>query len=122
MIFSVLFFVLITAPFLAIHFLWCLHYSTKPRHKHYHYALGVFTGWDQLMNVLLAPANRWLFGNPVFDFGYPDETISSVIGKNILRAPHMTSKTMFIVNKWLTKADPNSDNHGVDSIEEDEGD
>ena len=112
---------LISAPLLAFHLIFCTYHSIRTKSKYNHYGLKVFIGWDQLLNVLLAPCLNRIFNNPVFKFGYPDETISSVLGKNISRSPANTDKSMYIVNTWLTKLDPNSDNHAVDSIEEDEG-
>jgi len=112
---------LIVAMPLAIHFTACLFLMMNENRKLSNYGLQVFTAWDQLLNVLLAPAFRWIFNYPVYDFGYADETISSVIGKNILRAPDLSDKSLFIVNTWLSKLDPISENHGVDSIEDDEG-
>lgn len=109
-----------TAPILAVHLIACLIASCTDT-KWTNYGLQVFIAWDQLLNVLLAPVLRYIFKYPVFDFGYADETISSVIGKNILRAPEFTDESVFIVNKWLTLLDPKSKNHGVDSIEDDEG-
>lgn len=67
---------------------------------------------DQFINVLLSPILNYLL-NPVHRFGYPDETLSSVFGKNkkqckmcywICRALHLLDK-----------------NHCDDSIESDEG-
>ena len=117
-------FLLVAAPLPAFHLLICTILAvTRKRGSHgQRYGIEVFTAYDQLMNVLFAPVLRWLFRYPCYDFGYADETISSVIGKNILKAPQFSDKSLFIVNGWLTKIDPYSKNHSVDSIEYDEGD
>lgn len=117
-ILSIFFMVLVTAPAAAIHFLICLILARK---KPFGYPVNVFIAYDQLLNTLLGPLLNKLFCEPVFEFGYPDETISSVIGKNISRAPAFTHPAMRIIDKWLSKADKNSDNHSIDSIENDEG-
>lgn len=85
------------------------------------YFLNVFIVFDQALNAIFGPIFNVIFKNPLYKFGYPDETISSVLGKNILLYPNGTDKSIFIVNGWLSKLDPNSKNHSVDSIEFDEG-
>lgn len=120
-IFLVVLIFFIVAPLLAFHLLACtIMAMTDSRWTIY--GKEVFIAYDQLLNVLLAPVFRWLFDYPAYDFGYADETISSVIGKNVLRGPQFSHRSLFIVNKWLSKLDPRSKNHSVDSIEHDEGD
>ena len=106
----------IAAPLLALHLTICLLISTKND-----YGLNVFIAWDQLLNVLAAPALRVIFKNPVYQFGYPDETISSVIGKNLKFYGKCADESLVIVDRVLSKIDPTSRNHSIDSIEEDEG-
>jgi hypothetical protein len=111
----------IVAPIPAFHLLACIIMAmTKSRWTAY--GREVFIAYDQLLNVLLAPVFRCLFDYPTYDFGYADETVSSVIGKNVLRGPQFSHRSLFIVNEWLSKLDPRSKNHSVESIEYDEGD
>lgn len=117
-IFIICLMVLIVAPAVAIHFLICLFMARK---KPEGYVVNVFIAYDQLINGIFGPALNKLFCNPVFEFGYPDETISSVIGKNICGAKEYTHESLFIVDKWLSKIDPHSKQHSIDSIEHDEG-
>lgn len=70
---------------------------------------------DQTGNVFCADLfNRTLLKQrtDVYLFGNPDETISSVLGKNFLN--NSLSKTGMILNKLLSFLD---DNHSVKSIE-----
>jgi len=106
----------IAAPLLALHLTICLLISTKSD-----YGMNVFIAWDQLLNVLAAPALRAIFRNPVYRFGYPDETISSVIGKNLKFYGKRADEGLVIVDRILSKIDPTSKAHSMDSIEDDEG-
>lgn len=121
-LFFMFIFIAVPAPILAVHFIFCTIMAVKRHPKFGDYGLDVFIGWDQLANAMFAPLWKRIFDDPPFRFGHPDETISSVIGKNVTHEPAKSHKALFIVNKWLSKADPHSDNHGRDSIEADEGD
>lgn len=84
------------------------------------YFRGVFIVFDQFANALYYPLLNLIFKNPKFKFGNPDETISSVLGKNILYCPEQCDKSIFIVDKFLSKIDPQKGSHSKRSIEEDE--
>lgn len=75
------------------------------------YFLNVLIGIDQLANALLGPGLNLLFG--VRGFGDPDETLSSVFGKN-----QATCKGCYWVCRLLHRFDPH---HCEKSIERDEG-
>jgi len=82
--------------------------------KHNHprgYVARSLIGIDQLANAVLGPVLNKVFG--VDGFGYPDETITSVLGKY---------QTRCTLCKWtcafLDKLDPG---HCLDGIERDEG-
>ena len=68
---------------------------------------------DQFFNVLLSPLLNWML-KPEARFGFPDETLSSVLGKNRERC-----KTCYWICRALHWIDPN---HCEKSIELDEGD
>lgn len=73
---------------------------------------------DQLGNVALqALLNDTLITNSGYKFGNPDETISSVIGKNKLAGT--LSPIGHKLDRVLDKFD-NSKNHSINSIETDE--
>lgn len=75
---------------------------------------AVFVSLDQMVNTLTGPVlNRWL--EPEFLFGYPDETLSSVLGKNVRRR---ACRFCTWVCALLQRLDPN---HCAKSIEDDEG-
>lgn len=77
---------------------------------------SVFISLDQLLNVILAPLfNKYL--KPSILFGAPDETLSSVVGKNIREG----DSSFKGIDKVLTALDPHSNSHSVDAIEDDEG-
>jgi len=109
-------FLCIAAPLLALHLFVCLLISARSE-----YGLNVFIAWDQLLNVLAAPLLNTLFKKPAYSFGYPDETISSVIGKNLRFYGKCADKSLVIVDRVLSKIDPTSKAHSMDSIEDDEG-
>jgi hypothetical protein len=70
---------------------------------------------DQLLNVLLSPVlNR--VANPLYRFGDPDETLSSVMGKNVNAG---VCRGCYYVCRLLHLLDPG---HCEKSIEMDEGD
>jgi len=79
---------------------------------------ALFKQLDQLGNVIcMENLNAWLITNKSkYFFGSPDETISSVLGKN-KRAGTLT-RFGWIVDRILNKLD---DNHSINAIEEDEG-
>lgn len=49
------------------------------------YFFLVLISIDQFFNVLLAPVLNRLTSDGAYPFGHPDETLSSVMGKNIER-------------------------------------
>ena len=127
---SILFFTLVLSvfaaacwyiPIIAAHFTACLILSLFDNRAR-PYALESFVAYDQLFNVIFAPVVRRIFGFPIFDFGHADETVSSVLGKNILLAPNHCTKGIRLVDMVLSRIDPRSRKHCVDSIEFDEGD
>jgi 8-oxo-dGTP diphosphatase len=98
----------ICAPF---GFLWALFKQPKK------YFFRIAVSLDQLANVIcLENLNAWLIiDKSKHLFGNPDETISSVLGKNKLNGT--LSKFGRFIDKVLNKLD---DNHSINSIEEDE--
>ena len=68
---------------------------------------------DQLANVVFKWPLNWLFG--VKGFGYPDETISSVLGKHY----HVCPLCRWVC-KWLSRV--LGEAHCRRAIEADEGD
>ncbi|MBI2382348.1 MAG: hypothetical protein HYV16_16460 [Gammaproteobacteria bacterium] len=79
------------------------------------YCWNCLIALDQFINVLAGPLLN-LALKPVSRFGDPDETLSSVFGKNV-RAGHC--RTCRWLCRLLNRADPN---HCHQSIEPDEGD
>ena len=71
---------------------------------------------DQFLNVLCVPLFNKLFGASSVAFGYPDETISSVLGK--MKQKGEGNALSRFVMWFLNKIDKN---HVEDSVEEDEG-
>ena len=72
---------------------------------------------DQTYNVVWRWWYNWTQKPDKHLFGHPDETVSSVVGKNLHLKEHWT-----IINKILTFIlDKNKGNHGIRSIEDDEG-
>lgn len=80
------------------------------------YARDCFLGYDQLLNVKLKHIFNKMF-NPVYTFGNPDETISSVMGKNIRDYPSR-SRAFKRIDKVLTKIDKQAKHsHCIEAIE-----
>jgi len=77
------------------------------------YFWNVLTSLDQMVNTVLGPLLNLIF--QVDGFGYPDETISSVLGKHRDKC-----KLCRLVCGFIDKIDPKR-NHCVRSIELDEG-
>ena len=77
------------------------------------YLWNILVSIDQLFNVLLSPVMNIAL-NPVAKFGNPDETLSSVFGKNIEQG---ACRGCMIICKFLHGIDPN---HCNKSIERDE--
>lgn len=94
--------------------------STIGQIKGYKYLGDVFLGFDQLFNVVFQKPLMMIFDNPEYKFGKVDETISSVLGKNIKYYPETTHKSVYIVDKWLSKIDKTTKTNSIDAIEEDE--
>lgn len=78
------------------------------------YIWNVLIWIDQGGNVIFAPLLN-CFLRPVVRFGDPDETLSSVFGKNVSTGSCLGCKVMCKVLHWL---DPN---HCAKSVEADEG-
>lgn len=72
---------------------------------------GTLVSFDQFLNAALGPLLNRLF--KVDGFGDPDETLSSVFGKN-----EATCKGCYWVCRMLHRIDPD---HCKNSIEKDEG-
>ena len=77
------------------------------------YLWNILVSLDQFVNVLLSPLLNAAL-NPVVKFGNPDETLSSVFGKNIEQG---ACRGCRIICKFLHGIDPN---HCNKSIERDE--
>ena len=77
------------------------------------YFWRVLISIDQGFNVVLSPALNW--GLNTDKFGYPDETLSSVFGKETSEGK---CKVCYFVCRVLNVFDPN---HCKKSIEADEG-
>ena len=69
---------------------------------------------DQFFNVFLSPLLNFLL-KPVFRFGHPDETLSSVFGKNIRAGKCRFCSVICKVLEWFDK------DHCKESIEDDRG-
>ena len=80
------------------------------------YFFRLFVAIDQLLNTLCGPLFNNLFGVSSVPFGYPDETISSVLGK--MKQKGEGNAFSKVVIWFLNKVD---NNHVEDSIERDEG-
>lgn len=70
---------------------------------------------DQGANVIFGPLLNALTHADVAHFGYPDETLSSVFGKNVRQGQCTLCKRMCRFLNWI---DPR---HCTTAIEEDEG-
>ncbi len=81
------------------------------------YFFKIAVSLDQLGNVICCEVlNAWMLKDNAIDFfGNPDETVSSVLGKNKLN--QSLSGFGIIIDKILNKLD---DNHSIKAIEEDE--
>lgn len=75
---------------------------------------NVLVSLDQFLNVLLGPSLNAIL-KPVAKFGYPDETLSSVFGKNVESGTCRACRFMCRMLHWFDK------NHCQESIESDEG-
>lgn len=80
--------------------------------------LNTLIGLDQLANALFGPLFNLAFGVPkgASRFGYPDETISSVLGK--LQANQQGNAAARFLMRFLNRIDKN---HCAKSVEADEG-
>lgn len=79
-----------------------------------HYILGVLIWIDQGLNVLFWPLLNLLIGEGGYRFGNPDETISSVSGKNHQRGTCKACYWLCRCLHWIDK------DHCTKSIEHDE--
>mgnify|MGYP001822280092 CR=1 FL=1 len=79
------------------------------------YFWNILISIDQLVNVLASPMLNFLTSSGAYRFGNPDETLSSVMGKNI-EAGHCRG-CRFLCRYVLHPIDRN---HCRDSIERDE--
>lgn len=83
----------------------------KPNRVEYFYDLAYSI--DQLGNVACQHAfNKWLISDTGYSFGNPDETISSVVGKN--KRFGTLTKSGRLLERILHLLDPN---HSEDAIE-----
>ena len=81
------------------------------------YFEGVLLGLDQFANTLLRGVLNMLVRPGGARFGWPDETLSSVLGKN---ARAGTCPVCSWICRWVLH--PIDRHHCEDAIEEDEGD
>lgn len=79
------------------------------------YIFSLLYSLDQFVNVLLAPLLNFLTSDNAYKFGNPDETISSVMGKNIEQGH---CRGCHFICRWILH--PIHKDHCVKSIEEDE--
>lgn len=79
------------------------------------YLVRTLVSMDQLANVIFSPLLNWLTSDGAYKFGHPDETLSSVMGKNIEKGHCRGCRW---ICRWILH--PIDRNHCVDSIEEDE--
>ena len=79
------------------------------------YLWNLLVALDQLANVLLAPALNATLRPTVARFGHPDETLSSVLGKNVEAGSCVGCR---LICRLLHRLDPE---HCERSIERDEG-
>ena len=79
------------------------------------YFLSLFVALDQFANVLLAPALNATLRPTAARFGHPDETLSSVFGKNVEAG---SCRGCRLICRLLHRLDPG---HCDRSIERDEG-
>ena len=62
------------------------------------YLWNLLVALDQLANVLLAPALNATLRPTAARFGHPDETLSSVLGKNVEATPSMFGDTLVVAS------------------------
>ena len=79
------------------------------------YWLTLLIALDQLANALLAPALNAVLRPTAARFGHPDETLSSVLGKNVEAGACVGCR---LICRLLHRIDPG---HCEKSIERDEG-
>lgn len=82
------------------------------------YTFNLLIAIDQFTNVLFGPLFNLAFGVPkgASRFGYPDETISSVLGKlQANQQGNAAARLLMRLLHWLDK------NHCAKSVEADEG-
>ena len=79
------------------------------------YFIRILYSIDQLFNVILYPILNPLLGKGSYKFGHPDETISSVLGKNITSGH---CKGCYFICRWILH--PIHKEHCKKSIENDE--
>lgn len=79
------------------------------------YLWNILIWLDQGVNVLLGWLLNWVFRTKTHRFGDPDETLSSVFGKNILAGECVGCKLVCRILNWFEP------NHCILSIEQDEG-
>jgi hypothetical protein len=78
------------------------------------YFYDVAYGIDQLGNIIMKHAfNKWLISDGGYQFGNPDETVSSVLGKN--KRKKTLTKSGKLLDWILNKLD---NGHSLNSIEE----
>lgn len=80
--------------------------------KLWHWLMPLLISLDQTLNVLLRKPLNWAFNSTLF--GDPDETMSSVFGKEVL-AGNRRAYWVCRALHWLDK------DHCAKSIEKDEG-
>lgn len=79
------------------------------------YALAVMTSVDQLWQVIASPIfNVWAHK---YKFGNPDETASSVVGKNLRATNGLEWRIIEFVLRWLFEF---GKPHSIKAIEDDE--
>lgn len=79
------------------------------------YLWNLLVALDQLANALLSPLLNLILRPTVARFGHPDETLSSVFGKNVEAGACVGCRLICRLLHWL---DPG---HCEKSIERDEG-
>jgi hypothetical protein len=77
------------------------------------YLWNLIVSIDQFFNTLLSPLLNLLL-NPIYKFGNPDETISSVMGKNVEKNTCRGCYYLCKIIHWFDK------DHCIKSIEHDE--
>ena len=80
-------------------------------------ARRIFEELDQDLNVIMGRLFNLLYPNLNHKFGFSDETISSVIGKNLEEG----DARMQPLDNFLSAADPMEGSHCINAIERDRG-